>query len=849
MPRTKTRVEARILCFPKSAIPKSRYAPVHIADMLSEMMNLGGGDGLGTLPDDAQSSDPSGSAAWNLGSFAGNDAFETFDKLDFVRFKKDGVLQESASVSEADDDSLAGAILEARDGFLDCKIGTTKLDNPAVFDQIWEPVAGKWTTVQPRESPARCFIYNSGSDLHAEAQTRKPLPRNRQVRLDLHFTMMKATGQTPTFRFIWGGGKFSFVFRHGSKPTIETWNSQISRWVVLRRLDKAPIISMAGKSYQVRIRRINGRLILSINEHSFYIVLNQKSGAVKAQEIEAVWESSPIQVACDSCHARVGVALIKYASKLASDKPETPHVGSYKRFKKATTPMPQSENGNAVTGYARGWAGAGTSVSLDGVVVAGNPPTGGLRYTAKLTANADGIDTPFISNALLSLPSTWSEPARPYLDITPYATRIGLTSGMPPMSSGAEATVTINRAHLDEIVGASTAKSYVDAFHLIEIQLRWRYDDGTADNWANLFRGYIMRPSKSSAPGNQQMMTLSCQDSVVRLKKPAALIDASFKPFDYLFNQQIAQGKSLYGYQCVQEILRTVLGPEGDSLHTSLIEGMYPLLSLQAGGYIFAQKLVDQFGNATFGGTQDHKWLLPPDFGSDAIGSIQKFCEMDRAVFFYGSPTSQGTGAFPIACYGQIQGFIAGREVKQIHNILNGDDEANRRLLLSSDVEFRPDKAINEIQVWGKPATGTMMGFIPSREMGLARLPSSDANSAERSWRRSLLLKPTWANIPSIDGFSVAQYMASRGLRDFEGVTMDFPKFVTRFASDLTWGDIVSPQLDSTDCGVDKSLGISGKKYRVEKTDHVINLVSKDGGASHATTTLHVWPVSASGNY
>jgi hypothetical protein len=345
---------------------------------------------------------------------------------------------------------------------------------------------------------------------------------------------------------------------------------------------------------------------------------------------------------------------------------------------------------------------------------------------------------------------------------------------------------------------------------------------------------------------------------VLRLQKPAAVIDSRFPPLDLLY--AIKDGSSranlvLYGSECVAEILSRSLGSsEGAMLNgggTELVvrrgafvplryvrffpSSHYPLLDSGSDGAGYFSVMAGATGKPP---TTDG-FLFPPPFGEDALSWINKIAAYDHAVFFYGWPgDTERFETWPVPCYGRINNFTAGAPTRWIYDAdYVGGDLGN--LLLAAQTETRPEQKINRALVWGNPANQQAPAFLPALMVGEARLPSSDPNSADYSWERTEILKEDIAGVPG-----AAQGIANGVISQLSGVTMQFPDVTVRGNPLWFWGDKVQFQMNSI--GSDLSIGLQNHVFRVQKVTHKLDFSGSDP-TREFTTELNMRPVSGTG--
>lgn len=822
--------DVELLVYPISKIPKKKYPGFIIGDVLGNLMNLGMGDSAGL---GIEGMNPTVSLDWMTGTGSNDGIFVLIQNLEFVRFLKDGQFREGASTDNLNalapdkNSEVSGFILEGREGFLDCKIGTTAL-NTSYFDSNWKVLQGEWETIQPPDAPARTRIANTGTSLTSKACTIGDIDANRSLRFDLNFSGSISPSTQPACRISWGNDTYSVVGRHGMKWTVEKFIN--GQWQVLRKLDGAPPCNMNHQRYTVRVRRIAGRLVVSINDHAFHFLEMRQTASGRAVPVDAAWPKGKLAVNFFNVRASLGCALIKYAT--ASD---VPFEGFYTRQVPCRTAIMQSEQNNPPIGKTSGWQSNGTLTEISNVAVGG----GYALYTCALTANSAGIDTPFVSKAMIQFAQQWTAPTAAAIDLRPFLKRITVDCAMPPIVAGSELTVEVDRAYLDKKIAGWD--NTITRYSPVELRVRRRYSDGSTEDWVKLFKGYIWNDPKASDGVGARGMTLTCRDSIIRLQKPAAIIDHHYPPLDFLFAFQEIGTRPLgeiWGSDCIKEILRRTVGDdEADALNGNgdgerYFTDHYPLIDFSgdSGGYF------GTVAGITGQPPTQNGFLFPPPFGEDAINWIDKIRAYDHAVFFYGWPSGY-SGDWPAPVYGRILNIIAGRATITIPDkeYLSGD---RHKVMLSAETEGRPDKDFNRFLVWANPGGAAAPDFIPAIRMAEARLPTDDRNAAELTWERTDVIKEDIAApAGAAEGLAMGRMLLQR---DVETI---WPKSTLRFLPTLDWGYKVQFAMDGATSDV--TIGLNGKTFRVEKVQHTIEFGSND--ANPAKTNIWTRPLSGTG--
>ena len=830
--------EFEILAYPVAAIPRQSSPAWNCADLFGEMLNLGQGDVSAGLPQGATTP----ATPWQSGDQAASLDIESKTNVSFVRFGANGVLFEGAS-SSVRKDELSGFIIQGREAYLDARIskpappsGATPLSSGR-FVQNWEVVKGTWKHVLS-ESPRRVCLLNSGKEATAQIRTKDALPANRSVSVSFHLTLTRAgaTGTNPPWAVVTvGDNSYGVLLQHKQQPQLVRYVNQGAQSlpISIKVLNTAQRTQFNGGRHNVSLRLLAGRVVVDIDGQKFHHLETQTVGG-KARPVESGWPLGCVNVAISGCHTRFSLSHIKYSNPDGSG-----FSGSFtRRIKNAAVGF--NGAGATLQGYARGWNRLGTTV-----LVQGTTATRDVTYTATLSASPDGVHTPFVSSAGLSFDPAWSANAPAALDITAAVESGRVSMAMPPSMPGAQATLNIDLQLLQKL--STRWGSYAKRYCPVTIRQRWRYDDGSVGAWNNLFKGYFYVENVSAATGNERKVSWTCHDPVVRLQKPAAIVLRA-APLDFTFFKKALAGggTNLYGWDCVQQIIDTTVGRSaGGTVYPIFPASHYPLLSTGSdttGGWMYIQQNAQNIGTGGQGQPPTSAaWMLPPPFGDDALGWINRICKLDYAVFYYGWPDGN-TSAWQSPIYGRLTEILRGRSVRVLPDRVYFAGDANS-LLTAIEIAGKPDRDINEVWAMGSPPGEGVRDFAPGmpQTIGVARLPTSDPNSAERSWPRTMLLRSDLANL-RMDENDIAQYLANGVINDLTGVNRAFPTFHMRGDATLQWGDKVQPKMVLDNCGSTVNLGINGQNFWVEKVDHeFVPNQSFD-------TTLECYPVSSNGS-
>jgi len=875
---SKVHAELRVLVYPQDAIPKVTRRTCSIADVIGGLLYRDQGEAT----DDVQTDTTTASQEWGRQPafpYIGSD-------LEFMELRgnvKEGP-SDKATTSE-DDKGISGFALKPRTQFWNCKAPLFEIRNTAgdvirtdprgetTFSGLdWMPIKpevdpkypsylkneffpgttrqkrSQWKTILPDKKPARTCIMHTTQrpDETISIRTTQRLDANQHFRIDLGFHGTCRKQKKPSwFRFSWANDTYSLMLRSDGSPCIERKDEVVHtktsgnptekpKWKVWRKLtDLGKTNFKDGTVWLVMIRRIAGRMVISVNGKSFDLLDSHKvnNGASEEKATyevrEAKWNAGKLKVEMCGAMVSVGIGLIRY---------DGGSKGYFER--KLSWPTTLSGLSSNTVGYTGGYTPAGTSTQVQ--VTLPTTMDRSVQYRCTLKG---GIDTPLVSKVVARYVGTVVTDSHQPLDISSALLNAKESLAEPGVMNGAEWTMDISRNILQTHI--ENWQEYVKPYNPISVAVRWHYSDGTSGPWTGRLMGYIWQMSKTISGYHQWKMSLTLRDMVCRLQKPAALIDGYYYPLDAILVENPDQ--PLYGGTCVQEILRIALGddwadamnltgdpleyfgrmPSGNTMH-------YPLYSRQAdvAGYFEATQPPVQNG-----------FLFPPPWGSDALSWIQNFCGYDFAVFYFGYTGGQGITIegvqWPVPVYGQYWNILSGTNAISIPDAIYVDGDASK-VLSHAETQTLPEWDVNRVLVWGKTPAGDPGQLpFPAVWSGEARLPMSDSKAPENSWERTHLMQGTHFYHPGS-----AQATAEFTMREFIGkeirrVQLRFPGRET-----MWWGDKVMPLMSKVTS--DPTLGIHNEEFRVIRLENNYDIQS--GGIKSFQTTATCFPLSATGN-
>jgi hypothetical protein len=817
---TKSTPEIRVIAFPRSAISKRTTEGLIVADRIAAMSFPGAGDYRSNLAEAVQSQNPTISLDW-----AATPVFDVLSNLGMARFKKDGTVVFGPSAPEnGRDTAVAGVFIQPREAPLDCKIGDNAAFADSGFTDIsWLEKEGTFKTMPALVPGGGTGIFNIGGDELSIAETAGVLPAKRSMRFDLFFQSKARGGPNPRFRLIWGG-KYSIVFEHGAAPTIER-RIDGGAWTIWKTVHGFEPLNLLGGRYRVYIERLAGRLVVRIGNASIWL-LDDKSGAASGF-IDVDWPEAPLTVNIYNCRVHLEMAVVKWSS--ANGQGYTAQIG---RMVPRRTPIDPDTLTVASSG---GWKLAGTAIT-----VAPTIEQGGVRYLATLAASADGIDTPFLQTVLIKYRSDWSAPDATGVNLSSAVNRAKISLALPPVLAGSECTLDLDFGLLRKLSGW---QNVIRARCPLEVSIRWKYTDGTASNWSKVFVGYVFMPGQDIPGYNGAAVRIVGRDPIMRLQKPAGVIDHRFGPMEMVFLEKFAGGSGgydvntgrpidgkLWSGECVREILRVIMGDgvaasingNGDPRRfaSSLEPPLYAPAS-DAGGYL---GIASAFGLSLESAPSllAGNFIFPPPFGDDGLSWINRFTKDAFSIFCWGWPTGDTTVA-PVPIIGDYLRIVANRKLVKLYDAkVNGDTS---RLISRFGVEARPQKTINRWLVWGNlNGQNALEGLTPAMVMAEARLYPGDLDSAEESWELTEIIQNDIAAIGDVPGRRAAEAIAFARRDLARNIRLEWPSFTMPQGDEtIQSGDVVQPILT----GENASLGlygasINGARFRSELIEHLI---------------------------
>lgn len=854
-------VEIRV--YEEGAITRRVRPGFAVADLMGDIVNRGFGDSPGM--DEWYNVNPPD--AWN--TQRSDASFDNMQNVDFIRFLRDGTVLEGASARGGQDNGgeysgwILRGVVKPLDGHLQGE--PLPATNPSYnFDPVtWVPTSGTLDTICPPVQPFNTGVLTVANQATASAISEETYPANQQFQWEIDGQGFSPEWQAAkSVRLGFGNDSYCVYLRHGNYPQLQK-STGYKSWITLKTIHTTSPIDLMGGKYLVKVRRIAGRFVWTVNDKTIHY--NEVvGGSIQA----ASWPAGKLSIeAQGGLRAGIKAGLITYSSKRFPSGTDAEIEGTLRRTVTSNGEISGTEAASPPMPLLAGWQGNNTSIEATTSIEGDH-----VQYNVTLKASPDYVDTPLLNRALLQFEPQWVEYENGgngnYIDLRPAVLGLNIEHAMPPVASGSEARIEVHRKLLDEQL--PNWLDYVQEYRPILIRIRRRYSDGSADPyWVNVFFGYIHKTQKSSEAVNRRTMTIIARDGTTRLQKPAAVIDYRDAPLDFLASDIdlktgstiYPNGHKVYGVDCVYEILKRHLGPT----EAGRLNGGYPAHKLDyftshypiydttenQGGYL-GVALPLGLDTVPSGGA----FMFPPPFDEDAISWIEQFKKIDHAEFFYGWPGSFDSetrldGA-PMPMYGRIVDFLRAQSIVTVtdQEYLAGDLE---KLIKKMSTETRPESDFNRVVVMGKRADGDDGGLLPAYVIAEARIPTNQTvvhaddtettipspRSPEGAWERTMTIRSDIALSKPI-----AQAMADSAIYLMRYVDMDWPDIVLRGDARWYWGDRATLKLQGVDS--DTSIRLNGKTFRVERVVHVINFES-EGDADPFTTTLTTAPITPIG--
>lgn len=687
-----------------------------------------------------------------------------------------------------------------------------------------------WTTVLPDFEPRTTAIKWFSGDAEAgafSAETEHELPAGQSFALQLQ-TFGYAGGDDDHLQVTWGDN-YGLCLQAGGSAFFGRYNPQKNSWERLRDLP-IPAEQFAGaEPVWVRVNHIAGRVVLEIEQgktkHQVVYgqakaVGNPKAASASGIEMDSVWPA-PGKV-------RVSGQGVPFTMRL--HETQYPETGNFGRG------YNQQGGSGDPQGYAYGHhpcpptrVRGGSSPTVEDIATVGVTPGDGdaRNYSCDLTRASSGGDgimeghvSPFVQGVTVQYAGSGPTAGGAMLCLTPAILRVSWEYGDPALMPGTTMKATIRRdllpyCHVYDADGQDIGavgdawKTFLNKYHQAYLVVSWMHEDGQqyvelssgeTTPSMRVFDGYVWSVSAELQGFGQNVGEIEFRDAIVRLQKPAGLIDSRFAPADTLL---ATKGKrTLYGHEVVKYILQQALGSEwADKLRVAFPPRHYDLLT-------YKMLTSPPMGTG---------FLFPPPFGQSALDWIKQIAEIDFALFYFSiDPTDPSRGLVPN--YGNYYSLIANARTVVLRDA--GDDKA----VSGTSWQQNPSEDYNVVQVWGK-----VPGDDPSlyRDMMPAypqisatewvrgsRIPEQDPAV---TWERTLVKEGTHFFLPNI-----ARVVARNMARLLKDEDLRRVTFKMRGQPFFTWGTKIVPTFDAPRS--DPYLFTAGEVFRLMRSSHDIDM-------------------------
>ena len=841
--------EWRITIYPKTAIPQRKIEAVAIADMVADMAARRPTSWGGILSRGGVGND------WNDWQRMGDDL--EFHNVGFAQFNDDGSIDETPQrqtnqkaasgfypvpslnpLPVAGDKSTFGALA------VDDAFDTT---SKTITDVIaWKVKSGNFEASRALTSTSTTALLNvNDPEGVSKAETEHKWPKGCGVAFDV--TLLGTRSETTQAHcYIQVSADLRVALRQNQFPVLERRNIVRGRyyaktiWTIWRTMDKAPKVNTHNSHYFVMLIILAGRLVWVVNDHKQWVVDTVVDASKTATQGNTTTTANMSLL--------IGVDLLLAETSNLRARIETSKVLSNTPGTITHNRTPIAAQGTSLTPYATGNQPYGTSLQT---ALSSN------GYTVTLNAAADGINTPFATTICHAYVPVWVTPTGSGTDIAKVVKRAVASHAHPPVQAGTDGSITIDLALLNKLMpsSASLLQDYAP------VQLEGRWDGGT---WEDITAGYLLGTSGEQQSYNDATLTFTIAGPMMRLKKPAALVDSGNVPLDYIFYQRIApilavqamdlregnyynpgydgsgniismgpiklDSLNYYGANAVQDIVEHFLGPDAKSTFNGngdpkryLPADHPPFLSTNdvAGSWL---PIAEAYGQSlTAASLQAQQGaIMPPPFGQDALTWCNQFAADEFCIFTEGYP-DRATRGWPQLMYGTREMILS---TATLHTI-SGDDVA-ALLAQSASFETKPESDINRVLVWGKPF-GQEIPLTPAAIQGEARFNPSNPRSAEQTWQRTYV-----AETPLTTSPEAAQALAQVMMMEAAGEKFIFPKYPILGDADCMTGDIFT----AANVGL---LGGENINFRAERIEHEF---TQDGENRSWTTNISLRTMS-----
>jgi len=721
-------------------------------------------------------------------------------------------------VDEPTGTRTAGYTLEPSLSARNCYIEGTSIALPTGFEGLAFSAQGdSWATVVPDYEPRTSAIkwYSANAETKYLARTVQDLPQAQSFALQLQ--AFGYAGDNAYLAIQWGKA-YRIHIKANGEATLERKHKTIPwQWVKLRDIP-VPAEQFAGEEPTwIWVRHAAGRIILDLAQGKVrhrvtYGAITEKGNpeAPDRDELrvdDLLPEAAPLIVKGQGVPFTLRVHELRYAQDGSIDCDFRQQAGT-------GSPTAQAFGHHPLSAERVGGQGTVACVTVQQLT------NDQRRYTCSLKRNQTGKPgqamqghvTPWVRGVTVAYDGNLPDYTQDALDIRPALSELTIEHGDPGLMPGATMTARIDLRALPNcrIIGPNGEdkgavgdnwRQYLDRYHAMKLWVWQQWSDGYSGVRSRdgsqaypefgFFEGYVWSLNPEVDGYEEEHLTVEFRDPIVRLQRPAGIIDSRFAPADALLMNKVRNGGAprLYGHEVVRYILKQALGEAwANRLEVAFPSGHYDLINYTL-----------LMSPPTGGG-----FLFPPPFGQSALDWIKRIAETDFAVFCF-LPGPAG----PRPLYGWYYSL----------NALNGGVShtiSDADVIPASKAGWRqdPSQDFNVVQVWGRiPGDsddyGGIMPALPQLSATAWVNSSIPEQDPRRTWERTLLKQGTHFYRPHIARFvawAIAQRLSNVEVRRISFTLAHGDPF-------LVWGQRVIT--DFTAPASSDDLFTAGEEFRI----------------------------------
>lgn len=723
-------------------------------------------------------------------------------------------------VDEPTGTRTAGYTLEPSLSARNCYIQGTNITLPTDFEGLAFSARGdSWATVVPDYEPRTSAIkwYSANAETKYSARTVQELPQAQSFALQLQ--AFGYAGDNAYLAIQWGKAYRIHIKANGEAALERKHRAIPWQWVKLRDIP-IPAEQFAGEEPTwIWVRHIAGRIVLDLSQGKIrhrvtYGALTEKGNpeAPDRDELrvdDLLPEAAPLIVQGQGVPFTLRAHELRYAQDGSIDR-------DFRQQDGTGAPTAEAFGHHPLTAERVGGQGTVASVTVQQLT------NDQRRYTCSLKRNQTGKPgqamqghvTPWVHGVTVAYDGNLPDYTQDALDIRPALSELTLEHGDPGLMPGATMTAKIDTRALPScrIIGPNGEdkgavgdnwRQYLERYHFARFKAWQHWSDGfvgvrsrSGELGADyeLFQGYVWSLNPEMEGYEEEHLTVEFRDPIVRLQRPAGIIDSRFAPADALLMRKVRNGGAprLEGWELVEYILKQSLGEAwAHRLRVGLWQTRYDLIN-------YTLLMSPPMGGG---------FLFPPPFGQSALDWIKQIAEIDFAIFCF---RNGRTGPYPY--YGSY--YLTGLH-QESYTISDSD------VVPASKAGWRqdPSQDFNVVQVWGRiPGdSGDYGGIMPAMPQLSATawvnssIPEQDPR---RTWERTLLKQGTHFYRPHIARFVASMIATGLSNKEIRNVSFTLAHGDPYF----DWGQNVV--VNFTAPGSSNDLFTPGEEFRVMRLSH-----------------------------